>query len=182
MKIETTPLDGVKILHLKRHPDKRGSFGELYQQRRYASQGITAPFVQLNHSISAQGVVRGLHTQMTKPQGKLVFVTHGAILDVVADINPQSPTFKQHLMVELSASNQQQLWIPPGYGHGFLSLSAEAHCYYFCTDFYDPEDETGIRWDCPQLGIPWPIAQPILSARDRGLPDLAGYLQRQAPR
>lgn len=178
MKIESTPLDGVKILHLKRHHDARGSFGEHYHQQRYQEAGITAPFVQLNHSISEKRVLRGLHTQITKPQGKLVFVTQGAIIDVVADINPQSPTFKQHLLLTLSADNQRQLWVPPGYAHGFLTLSPTTHCHYFCTELYDPADEAGIRWDDPQLAIPWPETQPILSERDQNLPDLDTFLKR----
>ncbi|HLR83043.1 MAG TPA: dTDP-4-dehydrorhamnose 3,5-epimerase [Paenalcaligenes sp.] len=177
MQIRTTPLPGVQIFIPDEHTDTRGGLVEQYHLQRYQQAGITQGFVQLNHSYSKQNVLRGLHLQLNKPQGKLIFVTHGRIFDVVVDINPQSATFKQHFSLELSAQNRKQLWIPAGYAHGFLALSPEAHCHYLCTELYDPYSQAGVHWQDPDLAIPWPIQQPILSEQDQRHPTLRKFLQ-----
>lgn len=179
MQVRTTLLAGVKILTPKVHTDTRGILIEQYHQQRYQEAGIDSPFVQFNYTQSKENVLRGLHLQLKRPQGKLVFVTQGCIFDVVVDINPQSPTFMQHVSVYLSADNRRQLWVPPGYAHGFLVLSTQAQCHYFFTEHYDPADQAGIYYQDPQLAIPWPKATPILSARDQQLPSLQQFLQQQ---
>lgn len=141
-------------------------------QRYQALAGIDLEFVQDNHSRSRRGVLRGLHFQKTKPQGKLVSVLSGAVFDVAADINPESPTYGQYVGVELSGENHRQLWVPPGYAHGFCVLSDEVDFIYKCTDYYDPSDEGGVAWDCSLLAIDWPVTEPQLSEKDRLYPGL----------
>lgn len=177
MKVTATELPGVLIVEPQVFGDARGFFLETFQAERYRAAGIDLPFVQDNHSRSTRGVLRGLHFQRRRPQGKLVSVSRGAIYDVAADIDPASPTFGRCVGVELSDANHRQLWIPPGYAHGFCVLSAVADTHYKCTDFYCPDDEGGVIWNDPQLGIPWPLGQPLLSDKDRALPSLAGLLQ-----
>lgn len=176
MNVIDTPLAKVKIIEPKVFGDARGFFKETFSAERYANMvGISLPFVQDNHSRSRKGVLRGLHFQKTKPQGKLVSVTRGAVYDVVADVNPSSPTFGQYVGVELSEDNHRQLWVPPGYAHGFLVLSDEVDFVYKCTDYYDPSDEGGVAWDCPLLNIAWPLTDVQLSEKDKnylGLKDL----------
>lgn len=168
MKVLDTILAGVKIIEPQVFGDHRGFFKETYSAKRYqALAGIELPFVQDNHSRSGKGVLRGLHFQKTKPQGKLVGVTRGAVYDVAADINPESPTYGQYVGVELSEDNHRQLWVPPGYAHGFCVLSDEVDFVYKCTDYYDPSDEGGVAWDCPLLNIQWPLSQVQLSEKDR---------------
>ncbi|NLW03642.1 MAG: dTDP-4-dehydrorhamnose 3,5-epimerase [Pseudomonadaceae bacterium] len=168
MKVLETILAGVKIIEPQVFGDHRGFFKETYSAKRYqALLGIELPFVQDNHSRSRKGVLRGLHFQKTKPQGKLVGVTRGAVYDVAADINPESPTYGQYVGVELSEDNHRQLWVPPGYAHGFCVLSDEVDFVYKCTDYYDPSDEGGVAWDCPLLNIQWPLSQVQLSEKDR---------------
>ena len=157
MKITETKLKGVTIIEPQVFGDERGFFLESYQKARYIEAGIPLEFVQDNHSRSSKGVLRGLHFQKTKPQGKLVRVTDGLVLDVAADINPQSPTFGQHIAVELSGLNHKQLYVPPGYAHGFVVLSDTADFQYKCTDYYDPSDEGGIIWNDPTLDINWQL-------------------------
>lgn len=176
MRIQNTPLAGVKVLIPQRYTDKRGGLVEQFQLKRYKQAGIVDAFVQCNFSYSKQNVIRGLHTQIKYPQGKLVFVTYGTIFDVVVDICPHSPTFKQHYQIELSAKNGYQLWIPPGYAHGFMVLSKMAHCHYFCTQYYNPDDQAGVNWQDTSLNIPWPRKNAILSERDRLLPSLETFL------
>jgi dTDP-4-dehydrorhamnose 3,5-epimerase len=150
MKIIETKSPGVLIIEPKVFGDERGFFKETYHQARYAEAGIPAAgsgFVQDNHSRSQKGVLRGLHFQLKHPQGKLVSVASGAVFDVAADVRPQSPTFGQWVGVELSADNHRQLWVPPGFAHGFCVLSDYADFQYKCTALYHPEDEGGIRWD-----------------------------------
>ena len=171
MKVIETPLSGVLILEPRVFGDSRGFFIESFQVERYRDAGIDLTFVQDNQSRSTKGVLRGLHFQRTAPQGKLVRVSRGAVWDVAVDIDPQSPTYGQHVGVELNDENHRQMWVPPGYAHGFCVLSEVADFEYKCTDYYDPSDEGCISWDDPQLNINWPITNPILSSKDQnGLP------------
>ena len=172
MKITTTALSGVLIIEPKTFSDTRGFFLETFQSERYTKAGITQPFVQDNHSRSQRGVLRGLHFQRTRPQGKLVSVSRGSVFDVTVDINPQSPTFAEYVALELSDDNHLQIWIPPGYAHGFCVLSDVADLHYKCTDIYNPADEAGIIWNDPDVNIAWPIDMPLLSAKDQQLPRL----------
>ena len=154
------------LITVSRHGDHRGFFGETYSRRRYEELGITSEFVQDNHSRSSKGVLRGLHFQKTKPQGKLVRVVKGEVYDVAVDIREGSPTFGQWEAVILSEENKTQLWVPPGFAHGFVVLSQTADFVYKCTDYYDPSDEGSILWNDPGLNIPWPIDSPSLSDKD----------------
>jgi len=173
MRIDTTKLPGVLILEPQVFRDERGFFLETYHARRYEAVGIDATFVQDNHSRSVRHTLRGLHFQRTKPQGKLVRVIEGEIFDVAADVDPNSPTYRQWVGVSLSAENFRQIYVPPGYAHGFCVLSEVAQVEYKCTDFYDPLDESGVLWNDPLLSVEWPVGRPILSARDQVHPPLA---------
>lgn len=167
MNIIKTKLNDCLIIEPKVFGDERGFFLESFHQQRYEQQtGIRQSFVQDNHSRSAYGVLRGLHFQRTRPQGKLVRVVRGEVFDVAVDIRPQSPTFGQWEAVILSEENKRQFWVPPGFAHGFQVLSDFADFEYKCTDYYAPEDEASLAWNDPQLGIDWPILQPLLSAKD----------------
>ena len=178
--VTPTALPGVLVLTPKVFGDARGYFYESFNQRDFdAATGLTGvQFVQDNHSRSALGVLRGLHYQLSpRAQGKLVRVSHGAVYDVVVDIRPGSPTFGRWAGVELSASNHRQLWVPPGFAHGFLALSDGAEFLYKTTDTYSPAHERCIRWDDPTIGIDWPIPdgqgpefKPILAAKDASAP------------
>lgn len=172
MNVIETALPGVLIIEPKAFGDHRGFFLETFQVERYREAGITLPFVQDNHSRSQRGVLRGLHFQKTRPQGKLVSVSRGAVYDVAVDIDPASATYGQFVGVELNDDNHRQLWIPPGYAHGFCVLSEVADFQYKCTDFYFPADEGGLLWNDPDVGIPWPITEPQLSAKDVNNPRL----------
>lgn len=178
MKVTGTALEGVLIIEPKVFTDERGFFLESFQLERYRQIGITQPFVQDNYSRSNHGVLRGLHFQRQHPQGKLVSVSRGAVYDVVVDINPNSPTCGQFVGLELNEQNHRQLWIPPGYAHGFCVLSEIADLHYKCTDLYQPQDEGGLIWNDPELKIPWPIATPILSSKDQCYPSLRQLLSR----
>ena len=179
MNVIETELPGVKIIEPRVHGDARGFFVETFQARRYAdAAGITLPFVQDNHSRSRRGVLRGLHLQTRRPQGKLVRVARGQVFDVAADIDPSSPSFGRWVGVTLSDTNHRQLWIPPGYAHGFVVLSEIADFEYKCTDYYHPESETGVIWNDPDLGIAWPIENPQLSDKDKRLPTLASLASK----
>lgn len=184
MNIITMALPGVLLLELSVHADARGVFSEVFVQTRYAHAGISEPFVQDNWSRSVQGVLRGLHIQPHYPQGKLITVLRGRIWDVVADVNPASPTFGQCVGIDLAESSPRgllrQLWVPPGYAHGFCVLSTEADVFYKCTQTYHPEDDAGVLWSDPELAITWPLADPVVSVRDAQLPDLQTYLRRYA--
>lgn len=173
MNVIETNLPGVLIIEPKVFGDHRGFFKETFQVERYAQAGIDLPFVQDNHSRSQKGVLRGLHLQKTRPQGKLVSCPSGVVFDVAVDVNPESATFGQYVGVELTEDNHRQLWIPPGYAHGFCVLSDVADFQYKCTDLYFPEDEGGIIWNDPEVGIPWPVENPALSEKDLKLPTLA---------
>jgi len=167
MNVIKTKLDGCLIIEPKVFGDDRGFFLESFHQQRYEQlTGITQPFVQDNHSRSAKGVLRGLHFQKTRPQGKLVRVVRGEVFDVAVDIRPQSVTFGQWEAVILSEENKRQFWVPPGFAHGFQVLSDFADFEYKCTDYYFPEDEGSLAWNDPELGIDWPVQTPLLSAKD----------------
>ena len=179
MRVLPTALPGVMIIEPRVFGDSRGYFVETFQVERYASAaGITQPFVQDNQSRSIRGVLRGLHAQRKHPQGKLVRVSMGSVFDVAVDIDPSSPTFAQWVGVELTDQNQRQMWIPPGYAHGFVVLSEVADFQYKCTDFYAAEDEIGVVWNDPELAIDWPIKAPVVSDKDTRLP-LLGELHRR---
>ena len=167
MKISHSKLKGCVIIEPRVFGDERGFFLETFQAFRYEQEaGIGLPFVQDNHSRSARGVLRGLHFQKTKPQGKLVRVVSGEVYDVALDIRKGSATFGEWEGVILSEDNKKQFWVPPGFAHGFVVLSDTADFEYKCTDYYDPSDEGSILWSDPDLNIPWPIANPALSTKD----------------
>lgn len=177
MKIEATALPGVQLLTPALYRDERGAFSETYNLRLFAEAGLPANWVQDNFSISRKNVLRGIHYQMGRPQGKLVRVTHGAVLDVAVDLRRGSPAFGRHVTVELSGENGKMLWIPEGFGHAFLVLSEAAGFAYKVTDYYSPAGERTIRWNDPEIGIAWPVsaAEIVVSAKDA-----AGKLLREA--
>ena len=171
MKVVKTPIEGVLLIKPQVFGDERGYFVETWQKERYEAAGINLPFVQDNHSKSTKGILRGLHFQKQHPQGKLVMVSLGEVLDVAVDIRKGSPTFGKWFGAILNQENQNQLWIPPGMAHGFVVLSDVAHFHYKCTDFYHPGDEGSIRWNDPTIGIDWPYKEePVLSAKDQIAP------------
>jgi len=172
MNLIKTDLPGVILIKLEKFKDTRGYFFESFQKKRYLDAGINPEFVQDNISVSNYGVIRGLHYQTKRPQGKLVSCLKGKVFDVVADINPSSTSFGKYIGIELSEKNSLQLWIPPGYAHGFCSLSDEAYFHYKCTEFYDPSSERGVLWNDSTLNINWPVDSPIVSAKDQILPEL----------
>jgi dTDP-4-dehydrorhamnose 3,5-epimerase len=166
------PIQGLYEIQPKVFGDSRGYFFESYSRRDYAAAGITVPFVQDNQSRSVKGVLRGLHFQKTRPQGKLVRAVLGEVFDAAVDLRPGSPSFGKWHAVILSGERQNQFYIPPGFAHGFLVLSESAVFSYKCTDFYYPEDEGGIIWNDPAIGIAWPDIgmDYILSDKDKKLP------------
>ena len=171
---EQTSIPGVLVFTPDIFGDARGFFLQTYQTRAYAAAGLDRVFVQDNLSRSCRGTVRGLHYQLRHPQGKLVSVLRGAVLDVAVDIRRGSPTFGKSVAVELSEENRRQLFVPEGFAHGFRVLSETADFHYKCTDFYAPGDEYGVLWSDPALGIPWgDVAAPVVSAKDQKLPRLA---------
>jgi dTDP-4-dehydrorhamnose 3,5-epimerase len=178
VKFRKTEIPGVILVEPDMHRDERGFFLESYHQRKYADGGIDRLFVQDNHSCSAKGTLRGLHMQLARPQGKLVRAIRGSVWDVAVDVRRGSPTFGRHVAVELSAESQLQLYLPPGLAHGFLVTSETAEFEYKCTDFYDPTSELAILWNDPELAIPWPILEPLLSAKDRDAPRLAEVMEQ----
>jgi dTDP-4-dehydrorhamnose 3,5-epimerase len=176
-----TELDGVLIVETDLFRDERGFFLETYRQADYVAGGITCDFVQDNHSQSRQGVLRGLHYQgMDAPMAKLVRCPRGAILDVAVDLRVGAPTFGRWVAVELSEANARQLFVPVGFGHGFLTLSEVAEVQYKCSGYYSRAAEGAVRWDDPELAIAWPVAAPTISERDRQAMTLAQYRERPA--
>ena len=167
MRFTPLELEGLILIEPDVHRDERGFFLESYHAAKFAEHGITATFVQDNHSRSGRHTVRGLHAQIRHPQAKLVRVIAGEIWDVVVDIRRGSPTFGRHEAVVLSAENFRQLFVPIGFAHGFCVLSEFAEVVYKSSDFYDPTDELRIRWNEPAFAIPWPTTEPVLSAKDR---------------
>ncbi|MFM7658963.1 MAG: dTDP-4-dehydrorhamnose 3,5-epimerase [Burkholderiaceae bacterium] len=173
MNIVRTDIPDVLIIEPKVFGDSRGFFFESFNQRQFEQlTGLAPNFVQDNHSRSARGVLRGLHYQIQQPQGKLVRVIAGEVFDVCVDMRRSSPTFGQSVCVSLSAENHRQLWIPPGFAHGFLVTSESADFTYKTTDYYAPEHERAVLWNDPALAIAWPLqGEPLLSAKDKaGIP------------
>ncbi len=170
--VEATGIPGLLVVRPKVFGDERGYFFESYSRRDFASAGIDAEFVQDNQSYSRRGILRGLHFQRKHPQGKLVRVLAGEVYDVAVDLRPGSACYGRHFGLVLSAAEQNQLYVPPGFAHGFLVLSETALFAYKCTDYYHPEDEGGIRWDDPDLNIPWPLRDVQVSSKDAVLPRL----------
>ncbi|QID16778.1 dTDP-4-dehydrorhamnose 3,5-epimerase [Nitrogeniibacter mangrovi] len=173
MHVIATEIEDVKIIEPEVFGDLRGFFMESFNARRFAeATGVDLPFVQDNHSRSQHGVLRGLHYQIRQPQGKLVRVVRGAVFDVAVDMRRRSSTFGAWVGVELTEDNNRQLWVPPGFAHGFLVLSASADFLYKTTDYYAPEHERSVLWNDPDIGIEWPLqGEPLLSAKDRaGVP------------
>lgn len=167
MNVITTPLQDCVIIEPRVFGDERGFFLETFQAERYSQHaGISATFVQDNHSRSAKGVLRGLHFQKNKPQGKLVRVVSGEVFDVAVDLRKNSPSFGKWFGVTLSDKNFRQFWVPPGFAHGFQVISDYADFEYKCTEYYYPEDEGCIRWNDPLLAINWPLSNPTLSPKD----------------
>jgi len=182
MQIIPTTLPEVLLIKPKLFGDSRGFFLETWNQQTYVDAGFPdIRFVQDNHSRSSQGVLRGLHFQRQYPQGKLVRVTQGAVFDVAVDIRPKSPTFGRWTGYELSEQNAWQLYVPPGFAHGFCVLSESADFLYKCTDYYHPEDEGGILWSDSDIGIDWPIQKPLLSDKDRTYHCLKQLTLQQLP-
>lgn len=170
MEYEHTNIEGVVLIKPKVWRDPRGYFVEVWHEARYEKLGLSRPFVQDNRSRSVRGTLRGLHFQRTFPQGKLVSVSRGSVFDVAVDIRENSPTFGQWHGVELTEENQYQLWVAPGLAHGFCVTSDSADLFYKCTEYYHPEDDAGIRWNDPDIGVVWPFTDPILSAKDKVTP------------
>jgi dTDP-4-dehydrorhamnose 3,5-epimerase len=173
VRVVPTEIAGVLIIEPHVHHDERGFFVETYHADRYRRHGIEGPFVQDNHSRSLGGTLRGLHLQVRHAQSKLIRVVEGEIYDIAVDARRGSPTFGRWVAITLSAENFMQCYIPAGFAHGFCVMSAVAQVEYKCTDFYDRASEIGIAWNDPALGIPWPIARPVLSERDQQNPTLA---------
>ncbi len=174
MKVEETPLPGVKLIHPAAFADERGFFMETWHRERYRQAGFP-DFVQDNLSFSRKGVLRGLHFQHPHPQGKLVQALAGEIFDVAVDIRQGSPTFGRWVGYRLSGENRLQLYIPEGFAHGFCVLSETALVAYKCSDLYHPEADQGLRWNDPHLAIEWPIRNPILSPKDAAAPFLSQH-------
>jgi dTDP-4-dehydrorhamnose 3,5-epimerase len=178
LKFTETELPGVILVEPDVHGDARGFFLETYQAEKYADGGIPATFVQDNHSRSRRDILRGLHLQLEYPQGKLVRVVEGEVYDVAVDVRRGSPHFGRHVGISISAENFRQLYVPPGFAHGFLVTTDSAQFEYKCTDFYHPEDELSIAWNDPELAIPWPTENPILAAKDIDAPTVAEAMDR----
>ena len=177
MNVTRSKLPGLLLIEPKVFGDARGFFMETWNQRKYQEAGMTAQFVQDNISVSRRGALRGLHFQNPNPQGKLVSVLQGEVLDVVVDLRVRSATFGQYEAVNLSSENKRQFYIPPGFAHGFAVLSETAMFHYKCTEFYSPKDEMTLRWNDPAVGIQWPIAEPLVSEKDS-----KGLLLNEIPR
>jgi dTDP-4-dehydrorhamnose 3,5-epimerase len=178
MRVIPTDLPGLVVVEPDVHRDARGYLLETFHARKYASYGIPSVFMQDNHSRSIRDTLRGLHLQVRKPQGKLVRVIEGEIWDVAVDVRRGSPTFRRWAALRLSAENFKQIYVPPGFAHGFCVSSPSAQVEYKCTELYDPDDEVGIAYDDATLAITWPSASPLLSERDRNHPSLADVMHR----
>lgn len=177
MNVVPAKIEGLLLIELKAFGDSRGFFMETWNLRNYEQAGIRAAFVQDNISVSRRGALRGLHFQNPNSQGKLVSVLQGEVVDLVVDLRLRSPTFSNWEAVQLSSENKRQFYIPPGFAHGFLVLSDTAIFHYKCTEFYSPKDEITIRWNDPDIGIQWPIRDPIVSEKDA-----KGLLLKDVPR
>jgi dTDP-4-dehydrorhamnose 3,5-epimerase len=181
VKVKRLELEGLRLVEPDVFADHRGVFFESYHAQRYADHGITTAFVQDNTSVSGRGVLRGLHFQQPNGQAKLVSVLEGEVFDVAVDVRPSSPTFGKWLGATLSSANRHQLYVPPGFAHGFLVLSSIAVFAYKCSAFYQAASERTVRWDDPALGIDWPLSEVILNERDRSAPALREIPRDQLP-
>jgi len=181
MKLIETALPGCVVIEPRVFADARGAFFESWNAERFAQHDLPTRFVQSNVSTSSQGVLRGLHYQWPRPQGKLVSVLEGEVYDVAVDIRQGSPTFGRSTAVILSAENHRQFWIPGGYAHGFVTLSERAIFHYLCTDVYVHEYDAGIRWNDAGLAINWPISAPLLSPKDAAAPFLSEISPERLP-
>jgi dTDP-4-dehydrorhamnose 3,5-epimerase len=182
LKITETDLQGCVVIEPRVFGDERGYFYESFNLDRFAENGLGLSFVQGNVSFSQRGVLRGLHYQWPKPQGKYVTVLQGEVWDVAADIRPDSPTYGRWTAVVLNADNHRHFWIPPGFAHGFVVLSETALFSYLCTETYDASADAAIRWDDPTLAIDWPVSSPSLSAKDAAAPFLSQIAAERLPR
>jgi dTDP-4-dehydrorhamnose 3,5-epimerase len=176
VKVTPTALPEVLLIEPRVFPDSRGHFFESWVGPRYHEAGITEPFVQDNSSRSTRDTLRGLHFQEPKGQGKLITVLSGRIFDVAVDVRTDSPRYREWIGIELDGDDPKQLWVPPGFAHGFCVLSEQADFMYKCTEYYAPETERSIRWNDPELAIDWPLEAPILSEKDAEAPFLADAL------
>jgi dTDP-4-dehydrorhamnose 3,5-epimerase len=181
MKVRTTEFPEVLVIEPRLFTDERGHFWETYNSERYREHGIPARFVQDNLSLSLKGVLRGLHYQLGRPQGKLVWVVDGEVFDVVVDIRRSSPNFGRWISFTLTGQDCRQLYIPEGFAHGFCVLSDSVTFLYKCTDYYSPQEERGVPWDDSSLGIDWPVKKPILSPKDLTYPTLRNVSADQLP-
>lgn len=172
MKVHPTAIAGAFLIDLDVNVDERGFFLESFHAKRFSEIGINYDFVQDNRSHSSGGVIRGLHYQIENPIGHLIYVIEGCIFDVGVDMRLASPTFGKHIAFELSADKHQQLFLPPGVAHGFCSLAERNEIWYKCSNFYYPDDEAGLLWNDPELGIRWPIDSPKIKPRDASFPRL----------
>jgi len=178
VKFTPTKLPEVLLVQPDVHRDARGFFLESFHAGKYREAGIEGAFVQDNHSASTRGTLRGLHAQWRKPQGKLVRVLQGEIWDVAVDARLGSPRFGQWVGVALSSENHHQLWVPAGFIHGFCVTSERAEVEYKCTDLYDPGGELGVIWNDPDIGIEWPVREPVLSGKDAAAPRLKDVTEK----
>ncbi len=181
MRVSETRLPGVLLFEPKKFGDARGYFMETWRQEAYRDAGIEDAFVQDNMSFSQQGVLRGLHFQLPHAQGKLVYCPIGEVYDVAVDIRHGSPTFGQWYGTTLSAENGQQMYVPPGFAHGFCVTSTQALFCYKCTQYYDPAGDAGIRWNDPDIGVEWPLQEVQVSAKDQSTPCLKDLSAEQLP-
>lgn len=170
MNVSETALPGVLLIEPRKFGDARGFFMETWRENSYREAGIQESFVQDNVSFSQYGVLRGLHFQLPRAQGKLVYCPYGEVYDVAVDIRQGSPTFGQWLGISLSADNGRQMYVPPGFAHAFCVTSEQAVFSYKCTAYYDPQGDAGVRWNDPDIGIEWPVAEPTVSDKDADTP------------
>ncbi len=182
MKVSPTSLEGLLVIEPTVYQDERGFFLETYQFERYSAIGIKDTFVQDNHSHSSRGILRGMHFQVARPQAQLVTVMSGHIFDVCVDLRMKSPTFGKWFGVELHGKGARQIYMSPGFAHGFCVLSEYADLHYKVTQIYDGQDEGGLRWDDPEIGIKWPIRNPNLTRRDANYLTLNKLSEMQLPR
>ena len=182
MRVIETELPACLVLEPKLFTDERGYFYETWNKQAFTKIGLNVEFKQANVSSSTRGVLRGLHYQWPKPQGKLVHVLEGEVYDVAVDIRRDSPEFGRWTSVILSAENKRQFWIPPGFAHGFVVLSESATFSYLCTETYDPECDANLRWDDASLAIDWPVSKPMLSGKDAKAPLLSDIPPEKLPR
>lgn len=182
MNVTPTTLPDVLLIEPRIVGDARGYFGETFRADRYEALGASGTFVQDNVSFTTRGVLRGLHFQHPKGQGKLLFAVHGEVFDVAVDVRVGSDTFGRWTSTVLSGANHRQLFIPPGFAHGFVVTSEDAIVVYKCSEYYAPGSERCVRWNDPGLGIDWPVADPILSAKDQSAPLLSEIPQEHLPR